>query len=289
MTSLLAITWDVSPIIFQLGPLTLRWYAILFGLGLMVFGPYIVWRIWKKEHLPEQWYESLFWYVVIATVVGARLGHCLFYDPAYYLANPLKIFAMWEGGLASHGGTLGLIVAMWLYSKKVSHKPVLWVMDRLAVPIGLVAAMIRLGNLMNSEIFGRPTDLPWAFRFVRSPEYLSLGTELGCHPTAIYEALAYLIVFAVCVLLYKRGAASKYSGLIVGTLLLGVFLARIIIEQIKIVQEMWELDLIASIRLNMGQLLSIPFIIAGGYLIFRALRHPISLRENRKSTSKSTK
>ena len=270
-----AVNWDVSPVIFQVGPVVLRWYALLFGSGLMIFGPLIVWRIFKQEQLPEAWFEKLFWYVVIATIVGARLGHVLFYDPAYYMAHPVEIFQTWKGGFASHGGTIGLIIAMWIYSRKVSKKPVLWIMDRLAVPIGLVAAMIRLGNLMNSEIFGRPTTLPWAFRFVRSQEYLDLNTTLGCHPTAIYEALAYLLVFAVCVVLYRKGFARRYQGVIVGALLALVFIARLIIEQIKIVQEPWELQLISSIGLNMGQLLSIPFIIAGIWIFVYALKHPV--------------
>ena len=270
-----AVNWDVSPVIFQVGPVVLRWYALLFGSGLMIFGPLIVWRIFKQEQLPEAWFEKLFWYVVIATIVGARLGHVLFYDPAYYMAHPVEIFQTWKGGFASHGGTIGLIIAMWIYSRKVSKKPVLWIMDRLAVPIGLVAAMIRLGNLMNSEIFGRPTTLPWAFRFVRSQEYLDLNTTLGCHPTAIYEALAYLLVFAVCVVLYRKGFARRYQGVIVGALLALVFIARLIIEQIKIVQEPWELQLISSIGLNMGQLLSVPFIIAGIWIFVYALKHPV--------------
>lgn len=282
ISSLLAIFWDVSPIIVKLGPVTLRWYALLFGSGLMIFGPLLVWQIWKKEQLPPDWFDSLFWYVVIAAIVGARLGHVLFYDPSYYFAHPQKILATWEGGFASHGGTIGIILALWIYSRKVSKKPILWIMDRVAVPVGLAGAMIRMGNLMNSEIFGRPTTLPWGFQFVRSQEYLDLNTTLGCHPTAIYEALAYLAVFFVCVWLYKRGTAAKYQGVIVGVLLLGVFIARLLIEQIKIVQEPWELDLIQSIGLNMGQLLSIPFIITGAWMLIYALRHPIRTETNSK-------
>lgn len=274
MNPLLAITWDVDPVIFTLGPVSLRWYALLFGSGLMAIGPYIVWKIWKRERLPEKWYEALFWYVVVATIVGARLGHCFFYDPMYYLANPLKIFATWEGGFASHGGTLGLIIAMWLYSRKYTKRSMLWVMDRLAVPIGLVAAMIRIGNLMNSEIFGCPTGLPWAFRFIRSAEYIDLGTSMGVHPTAIYEALCYLLVFAICIVLYRVGIANRHQGLIVGILLAGIFTSRLFIEGIKLIQEPWEEQLINSIGLNMGQLLSIPFIIGGLFLIIYALRHP---------------
>ena len=213
------ITWDVNPAIFEIAGREVRWYGLLFALGLLILGPWIEEKIWKREKLNPEWMNSLYIYVVVGTVLGARLGHVLFYDPAYYLANPLKILAIWEGGLASHGGTLGVIIALWLYSRRVSHKSLLWVLDRIAVPTGLAAALIRLGNLMNSEIFGRPTDLPWAFSFVRSGEYryieylaqkqtltpeqqqLLMG-QLGWHPTQIYEALAYLVVFALCLWLY---------------------------------------------------------------------------------------
>ena len=153
------ITWDVNPAIFEIAGREVRWYGLLFALGLLILGPWIEEKIWKREKLNPEWMNSLYIYVVVGTVLGARLGHVLFYDPAYYLANPLKILAIWEGGLASHGGTLGVIIALWLYSRRVSHKSLLWILDRIAVPTGLAAALIRLGNLMNSEIFGRPTDV----------------------------------------------------------------------------------------------------------------------------------
>lgn len=248
------ILWDVSPQIFE--AIGIRWYGLLFALGLIILGPWIEGKIWEREKLEPKWLDSLFLYVVLGTVIGARLGHVLFYEPATYLANPIKILAVWEGGLASHGGTIGVIVALWLYSRRVSRKPLLWILDRIAVPTGLVAAFIRLGNLMNSEIFGRPTDLPWAFSFVRSGEYhkilalreagLTLTPEqqqlldgtLGWHPTQIYEAVAYLLVFAFSMWLYwYRDAAQKYTGLIIGYFMIGVFGSRILVESIKIVQE----------------------------------------------------
>ncbi|SUB76978.1 Prolipoprotein diacylglyceryl transferase [Porphyromonas macacae] len=277
-----AITWNVDPEIFSLFGRSIRWYSLLFGVGLVLLGPWIMNKMWVREKLNQEWlYPKLFWYVMISTVLGARLGHCLFYDPQFYLANPVEIFKIWEGGLASHGGTLGIIIACWIYSRKVTHKSILWILDRLAVPTGLVAAMIRLGNLFNSEIFGRTTDLPWAFRFVRSAEYHRLVPDgiSGCHPTQIYEAICYLIVFGICLLLYwKADAARRYSGLIVGFFLTGVFASRLIIEQVKIVQEPWELNLIQDIGLNMGQLLSIPFVVVGVWLMIRALRNPINTK-----------
>lgn len=273
------ITWDFDPVLFTLFGHPIVWYGLLFALGLIILGPWIEKKMWEHEKLDSKWFESLAVCVFVGTIVGARLGHVLFYDPAYYLANPAKIFVTWEGGLASHGGTIGIIIACWLYSHRVTRKSILWVLDRLAVPTGIVAAMIRLGNLTNSEIFGRPTTLPWGFRFIRSEEYRHLvpNMDMGCHPTQIYEALCYLAVFALCMWLYwKRDAARRYSGLIVGVFLTGIFLSRFIIERIKIVQEPWELKLIESVGLNMGQLLSIPFVLAGIWLIIRAVKNPIT-------------
>ena len=278
--TLAAITWDVDPVIFEIFGRGIRWYGLFFALGLLILGPMIEGRIWKREKLNPEWMNSLFVYVVLGTILGARLGHVLFYDPSYYLANPSKIFAVWEGGLASHGGTLGIIVAVWIYSRRVTKRSMLWTLDRLAVPTGLAAALIRLGNLMNSEIFGRPTDLPWGFVFPRASEFAGYAekglTIPACHPTQIYEAVAYLLVFALCMYLYwGRDAARRYPGLILGYFLLGVFGFRLFVESIKNVQESWEIGLVQHYGLNMGQFLSIPFILAGLGLIIYAYRHPV--------------
>lgn len=278
--TLAAITWDVDPVIFEIFGRGIRWYGLFFALGLLILGPMIEGRIWKREKLNPEWMNSLFVYVVLGTILGARLGHVLFYDPSYYLANPSKIFAVWEGGLASHGGTIGIIIAVWIYSRRVTKRSMLWTLDRLAVPTGLAAALIRLGNLMNSEIFGRPTDLPWGFVFPRASEFAGYAekglTIPACHPTQIYEAVAYLLVFALCMYLYwGRDAARRYPGLILGYFLLGVFGFRLFVESIKNVQESWEIGLVQHYGLNMGQFLSIPFILAGLGLIIYAYRHPV--------------
>ncbi|KGN71886.1 prolipoprotein diacylglyceryl transferase [Porphyromonas sp. COT-108 OH1349] len=258
------ITWEADPIILTLGRVRLSWYGLLFAVGLLVFGYYILDKMWKREQLPEKWFTYLVIYTVLGTFIGARLGHVLFYNPSYYLANPIEILKTWEGGLASHGGVLGIIIAIYFYSKKVSHKSMLWVFDRLAVPSGLVAAMIRTGNLMNHEIYGRPTDLPWGFRFITNLYGGEIhGGEpvfsLPSHPTQIYEALAYLIIFAICMYLYWKRDAYKKTGLIFGVFMTLLFTARFFIEFLKNPQEDFEVDML----LNMGQLLSIPFIIVG--------------------------
>lgn len=270
------ITWTASPNIYD-GFVTVRWYGLMFAIGFLV-GYYIVYRIFKHEGAPERWLAPLFFYVVIATIIGARLGHVLFYEPQHYLQNPIDIFKVWEGGLASHGGTIGIIIAIFIFSRHITKKSPLWTFDRLAVPIGFVAALIRIGNLMNHEIFGGPTDQPWGFRFITNMgQFLNGGQPIftePSHPTQIYEAICYLLVFAICMWLYWRHNAQQRPGLILGVFLLGIFISRFFIEFVKNVQEPWEISMRNTIGIDMGQLLSIPFIIAGVWLIVRALRRP---------------
>ena len=265
------ITWTADPAIFTIGSREIRWYGLAFALGFAI-GYKIVERMWKKEQLPPEWIDSLLIYTMLGTVVGARLGHCLFYAPDYYLPNPVEILKIWEGGLASHGGTLGIIIAIYYYSKRVSHRSMLWTFDKLVVPTGLVAAMIRLGNLMNHEIYGHPTDLPWAFRFIENLHAWRQGAEpvfsAPSHPTQLYEAVCYLLTFALCMWLYFRKEAWKKEGLIFGVFMICIFGARFFIEFVKNDQEAFE----AGMLLNMGQLLSIPFVLAGAWCVWRALK-----------------
>jgi prolipoprotein diacylglyceryl transferase len=274
------ITWTADPAIFSIGTKEIRWYSLAFIIGFAI-GYKIVQRMWKNEKLNPNWLDPLLYYTIIGTVIGARLGHCLFYEPGDFLSNPIEILKIWEGGLASHGGVLGIIIAIWFYSKKVSHKSMLWTFDKLVTPTGLVAALIRLGNLINHEIYGHPTNHPWGFRFIRNLREWKQGAEPvftpPCHPTQIYEAACYLIIFAVCMWLYFRKAAWKKEGLIFGVFMICLFTSRFFIEFLKENQKTFE----NGMMLNMGQLLSIPFIAAGIYFVWRALKKKNNIQKSK--------
>lgn len=269
------ITWTASPDIISGHLATVRWYGLMFAIGFWA-GYEVVWREFRHEGAPERWVASLFFYVIVATVVGARLGHVFFYDWDYYSRHLSEIPKIWEGGLASHGGVIGILIAIWLYSRWVTKRSILWTLDRLVVPVGLVAALIRLGNLFNHEIYGGPTSLPWGFRFVDNVNEWMQGAPpvftVPCHPTQLYEALCYLLVFGLCMWMYWKRNDQERPGLIFGVFMLGIFLARFVIEYVKNVQEPWEIAMRARLGLDMGQLLSIPFIVLGIWLIVRACR-----------------
>lgn len=262
------ITWDVNPDIFD-GFITVRWYGLMFAIGFWL-GFNIVARMFKKEGVPDKWMGSLLIYVAIGTIVGARLGHVFFYQWDYYSVHPEKIIATWEGGLASHGGAVGVIIAVLLFSWFVSKRNSLWTFDRLTVAIALVGCLIRIGNLMNSEIFGHATDLPWGFMFVRSGEWHQYYEGVPVHPTQIYEALTYLTLFGLMMWMYWKRDAGKRPGLLFGVFLIGTFMTRFFVEFIKNPQVAFERDMV----LNMGQLLSIPFALAGIVLVVWAMTHP---------------
>lgn len=261
------ITWTADPVLYD-GVITIRWYGLMFAIGFLI-GYNVVARMFKREGAPERWLSILLLYVGIATIVGARLGHVFFYAWDYYSQHPWKILATWEGGLASHGGAIAIIIAVILYSIYVTKKNPLWTFDRLTVAIALVGCLIRLGNLMNSEIFGHTTDLPWGFMFVNSMEWQQLYAPLACHPTQIYEALCYLALFLLMMWMYWNRNAGERPGLLFGTFLIGTFASRFFIEFIKNDQEPFE----AAMALNMGQCLSIPFVLLGIVLIIWSLTH----------------
>lgn len=257
---LLVIPWDVDPEIFRTGPLAVRWYGLLFASS-FVFGYIIMNKMFRNENLGEAVLDRLTVYMALGTIIGARLGHCLFYEPSYYLRNPLEIFAIWHGGLASHGAGVGILLAIWLFVRK-EKKDYAWAMDRIAVVVALAGFLIRMGNLMNSEIYGVETTLPWGFVFLRNHEIAPK------HPTQIYEALAYLLIFFLLFSIYWKNKGSHIQGTLISLFLILVFSARFFIEFLKEDQVAFE----ATMSLNMGQLLSIPFVITGVVTLIMSLK-----------------
>ena len=258
----LYVRWDVDPYIFSIGNYHFRWYTlfflIIFGVGLNAFR-----RFCKREKIDQAFLDPLFYTVVLATIIGARVGHCLFYDPAYYFGSWegfLHFFMAWEGGLASHGGAFGLLLAIWWFSvhyKNKYHVDFLWIVDHLCIVTAFAGALIRIGNLINSEIYGNVTSLPWGFIFVRA------GETVPRHPTQIYEALCYFILGLVLLWIYRHRAGKVFRGFFMGTFLLFCFLSRFVIEFIKEPQ----VDFERANLLDQGQLLSIPLIIAGAVIL----------------------
>ena len=267
-----SVTWSADPVIFDIGFFSLRWYALMFIVGFYI-GSKLMEVYYKHDGVNPEKVYTLFLYCFIGTIIGARLGHCLFYDPGYYLANPIEMLKTWKGGLASHGGTLGVFLAVLVYARR-DHRSALWVLDRLGIAVAPVAALIRVGNLFNHEIYGHVTSMPWGFRFIENIGAWSRGAEPvytePCHPTQIYEALCYLAVFAVNAYLYYKTDARNRRGLLLGVFFTGVFGSRFLIEYVKNVQVSFEEGMI----LDMGQILSIPFIVGGIWLIVRAMRRP---------------
>jgi prolipoprotein diacylglyceryl transferase len=262
----LAITWDMNPVMLNLGFIEVRYYglcwALALGIGLWIFS-----KIFKRENLSDKTLDSLFWYAVIATVLGARLGHCYFYEPAYYLSHPAEVLQIWNGGLASHGAAFGLLIGLYLFSRK-NRLSYIWILDRIGIAITIGGALIRLGNLFNSEIYGAPTTLPWGFIFVNGNE----NQTLPCHPTQLYEALAYVIIFVIlCVMYFKKDLARKCQGAMFGWFLVLLFGARFLIEFIKNAQVEFEKSMI----LDMGQWLSLPFIVLGIWILIKARKNEL--------------
>jgi prolipoprotein diacylglyceryl transferase len=258
------INWNVDPEIIRIGTFAVRWYGLLFAASFF-FGYIILLRVFKKENIPVSVLDSLTTYMVIGTVIGARLGHCFFYEPGYYLAHPIHILMVWEGGLASHGAAIGIILTILIFAK-VKKLHFLWVMDRVVIVVALSGLFIRTGNLMNSEIFGHITSLPWGFRFLRADAPLNLDPR---HPTQLYEGLSYLFIFLYLLWFYYKKNGKPSEGFLFGLFMILVFGMRFLIEFVKEPQEGFEKSMI----LNLGQLLSIPLIIAGAILVWWATKN----------------
>jgi len=253
------ITWDVGPELFNIGPFSVRWYGLLFAMAFIVGFKIMQW-MYKRENKPESDVEQLTIYMIVGTVIGARLGHCLFYNPEYYLANPLEILMVWKGGLASHGASIGILISLYVYTKK-KKVSFLWQMDRVVVATALGGSFIRLGNLFNSEIIGKAADVPWAFIFTKVD-------NVPRHPTQLYESLGYLVIFLILFFIYKNKYKVLNDGFIFGLFLFLLFTFRIIVEFFKENQTGFE----EGMAFNMGQLLSVPFVILGIILIVRSLK-----------------
>lgn len=265
----LFITWNPDIVALDLGFIAIRWYSLCWAIGLVsVF--LLMHKLYRQQKISEEQFDPMFMYCFLGILIGARLGHCLFYEPGYYLSHPIEMLLPFRNvpgkgwtftgyeGLASHGGTLGLMIALWLYAKHVKLR-FLHVLDNVAIVTPICACAIRLGNLMNSEIIGRPTDLPWAFIFERVD-------MLPRHPGQLYEAICYAIFFGIHWFFYRRYPQKVGSGFFFGLCLFLIFTSRIFIEYTKENQEAFE----EGMLLNMGQLLSIPFVVLGLYWMFRS-------------------
>ncbi len=251
--------WNADPILLSFGPLTIRWYGLFFAGGFLA-GLRVMQGIFRQEKISPKLLDPLLVHIMLGTVIGARLGHCLFYEPAYYLSHPIQILFVWEGGLASHGGGLGVLFALWLFAKKHPATPYLWLLDRVAILTALAGGMIRMGNFLNSEIIGKPTDGSWGVVFVPID-------NLPRHPSQLYESFFYLSLACLLWALWKKGLAQA-PGRLVGLFLLATFTFRFFIEFIKENQTLAEQDL----ALNIGQILSLPLILLGIFFILRSRR-----------------
>lgn len=269
---LLTIRWNFDPVFWRItDTFDIRYYGLMWAVAIGLGSVLADWFV-KREGLPEKVSWSMFCYGAFATIIGSRLGHCLFYEPAEYLAHPLTIITgIRDGGMASHGAAVGLLIGLWLFVRK-NKLPYIWALDRVMLPVAIGGAIVRLGNLFNSEIIGCPTDLPWGFIFERLyPAGTPVEEMVARHPTQIYEALCYLITFVVLMWLYvKKDMGRRRPGVMFGVGLIGIFLTRFFIEFIKEEQEAFEQGMV----LDMGQWLSIPFIILAVAIIWWAMRRP---------------
>ena len=258
MSMLSYIVWDVNPDVFVIPFLNhpVRWYGVSWAVGFMI-GQQIISYMYKKESRSQKEVDTLTIYVLVAAMVGARLGHVLFYDPVAFFSDPLSILKIWEGGLASHGAGIGVMIALYFFARKTNVK-YLWILDRIAIVAALSGALIRLGNLMNSEMIGLPTSVPWAFIFTSVD-------NVPRHPAQLYEAIYCLILFAFLFYMWITKRNDVKDGFFTGWFLVIVFTLRFVDEFFKINQVSFE----DGLMFNMGQLLSIPYVIAGILILLR--------------------
>lgn len=261
------IYWNPNPVAFTIFSHEVRWYALCWCVGLLL-GYIVMHRLYRHQHIPEEKFDPLFFYIFFGVIIGARLGHCLFYEPGYFLHHPLEMILPisktadggWRctgyAGLASHGGVIGMLIALYLYVRKTGVNT-MRILDNMGICAPLTACFIRLGNLFNSEIVGKPTDLPWGFVFAAN------GENFARHPGQLYEALAYLLIFIIGLILYRFYSRKVGTGFFFGWCLTTIFTFRFLIEYVKDVQESFE----QTMLLDMGQILSIPFIIIGVYCL----------------------
>ena len=268
-----AISWNVDPVIFHIGSFGLRWYSMGFLIA-FVLGYFILSSIFKREKVRSEYLETLILYIFLAVLLGARLGHCIFYDADYFFTAEHWTEILWPfhnghftgfSGLASHGAAIGIFIALWLYWKKYRLNP-WWICDRLVIVVALGGVFIRIGNLFNSEIYGIETSLPWGFIFLRE------GETVPKHPTGLYEATAYLIIALVSLWFYRRKNGQFKTGTIFGWWLVALFGARFLIEFVK------TNGVIEGFPLLKGQILSLPLIIGG--LVIAWLAHKGKFAQN---------
>lgn len=262
------IQWSADPVMFYIGDVPVRWYSILLGTG-FIAGYIFARNIFKKENVDRYVLETYGIWLIIGVLIGGRLGHCLFYEFDYYMQHPLEMIKPWKGtlgedaeftgfrGFSSHGWIAGIFITLWINSR-LRKVPFLWALDRFAIVVVLAGAFVRIGNLMNSEMIGIATNLPWAFVFEKID-------DIPRHPAQIYESLAYLLTFILVYSYHDRKRNTVLNGTYAGWVLLGVFTSRFFIEFLKINQVPSE----ATMQLNLGQKLSIPFLLLGLILIFR--------------------
>ncbi len=256
--------WNFDPILFRLGGLEVRWYGLCFASAIMA-GYGIGYWIFKREGKDCEHLDPLLYRLVAGIIIGARLGHCLFYEPTIYLKNPLRILKVWEGGLASHGAVIGIFLALFFFRRKYKDYTYLGLLDMMTMPAMVGSAFIRLGNFFNSEIIGVQTEVPWAIVFKRID-------NVPRHPVQLYESITYLFIFILFLLLYTKTGLMKRKGALVGLLLMLVFSARFGLEFFKTKQSEFGAELIIS----MGQWLSVPLVILGAVLFFMSNSKEVS-------------